>query len=173
MSVLEQLFPRRWKPVRCAILVGDGQFNLYVASTAQQRIQLERLYGCRTDEPYRLPALLIPRPINARGLYAVAVLIRDETVGYLHHTTALGFLAALRAGVFDRAACGAMIVMRPDPQRGDQALRLRLDAEVPFMLVDPANLTASDQEEANHRQRDLHTRRVQRSAASPHSIRAI
>ena len=102
----------------------------------------------------------------------MAVLIRGETVGYLHHTTALGFLAALRAGEFDRAACGAMIVMRPDPQLGDQALRLRLDAEVPFMLVDPANLTASDQG-ANHRQRDLHTRRVQRSAASPHSIRAI
>jgi hypothetical protein len=75
------------------------------------------------------------------------VRIGNKTVGYLHHTTALEFLAALRAGEFDRAACGAVIVGRPDPQLGDQAFRafrVRLDAEVPFKLADPANQAAGD-----------------------------
>ena len=69
----------------------------------------------------------------------------------IHHTTAVEFLAALRAGEFDRAACGAMILVRPDPQLGDQAFRVRLDAEVPFKPADPANQPASDQKEANSR----------------------
>jgi hypothetical protein len=149
MSILGRLFARRQKPARCAIVVGDGQFKFDVASTAQQRIELERLCGGRTEDPHRCPALLIPQPTNARGRDTVAVRIGNATVGYLHHTTALEFLAALRAGEFDRAACGAMIVVRPDPQPGDQALRLRLDAEVPFKLAEPANQTASDQKQAD------------------------
>jgi hypothetical protein len=62
----------------------------------------------------------------------------------LHHTTSLEFLAALRAGEFDRAACGPMIVRRPDQHLGDQAFRLRLDAQVPFKLADPANSERSE-----------------------------
>jgi hypothetical protein len=150
MSILERLFARRRKPACCAIVVGDGQFNFNVASTAQQRFELERLCRGRTpDHPCRCPALLIPQPSNARGRDTVAVRIGDATVGYLHHTTALEFLAALRAGEFERAACGAMIVARPDPQLGDQAFRVRLDAAVPLKLADPANQTASDQKQAD------------------------
>jgi hypothetical protein len=151
MSILEQLLARlrRRKPARCGIVVGDGQFNFDVASTAQQRFELERLCSGRTQDPYKCPALLIPQPTNARGPDTVAVLIGDATVGYLQHTAALVFLSALRAGDFDRAACGAMIVGQPDPQHGDQAFRVRLDAELPFTLADPANRTASDQEEAD------------------------
>jgi hypothetical protein len=152
MSILEQLLARirRRKPARCAIVVGDGQFQIYVASTPQQRIELERLCGGRTQGPHRCPALLIPQPNNARGRSTVAVRIGNATVGYLHYTTAVEFLAALRAGEFERAACGAMIVVRPDPQLGDQAFRVRLDAEVPFKLADLANQTASDQKEADN-----------------------
>ena len=150
MSILERLLARirRRKPARCAIVVGDGQFNFDVASTAQQRFELERLCGGRT-QPHRCPALLIPQPTDARGPDTVAVRIGDATVGYLHHTTALEFLTALRAGEFERAACGAMIVVRPDPRHGDEAFRVRLDAEVPFKLADPANQKASDQKEAD------------------------
>jgi hypothetical protein len=54
-----------------------------------------------------------------------------------HHFA--GVLAALRAGEFDRAACGAMILRRRDPQLADQAYRLRLDAAIPFNLVDPTD----------------------------------
>src|SRR5580693_6854843 len=139
MSILEQLLApiRRWKPARCAIVVGDGQFNFDVASTAQRRFELERLCGGGNRDPHRYPALLIPQPLNTRGRDTVAVRIGNATVGYLHHTTALEFLAALRAGEFERAACGAMIVGRPDPQLGGQTFRVRLDAEVPFKLADP------------------------------------
>jgi hypothetical protein len=152
MSILEQLLARirRRKPARCAIVVGDGQFDFDVTSTAQQRFELERLCSGRTQDPYKCPALLIPQPTNARGPDTVAVRIGDATVGYLHHTTAVEFLAALRAGEFDRAACGAMIVVRPDPQHGDHAFRVRLDAEVPFKLADTANQKASDQEQADN-----------------------
>jgi hypothetical protein len=149
MSILEQLLApiRRRKPARCAIVVGDGQFNFDVASTAQQRFELERLCSGRTQDPHRCPALLIPQPMTAGGRDTVAVRIGNETVGYLYHTTALEFLAALRADEFERAACGAMIVGRPDPQLGDQTFRVRLDADVPFKLADPANQTASDRKE--------------------------
>ena len=151
MSILEQLLARirRRKPARCAIVVGDGQFNFDVASTAQQRFELERLCSGRAKDPHRCPALLIPQPTTAGGRDTVAVRIGNATVGYLHHTTALEFLDALRAGEFERAACGAMIVGRPDPHHGDQAFRLRLDVEVPFKLADPANQTASDEKEAD------------------------
>ena len=152
MSILERLLARirRRKPARCAIVVGDGQFNFDVASTAQQRFELERLCSGRTQDPYRCPALLIPQPASARGPDAVAVRIGDVTVGYLQHTAALVFLSALRAGEFDRAACGAMIVGQPDPQNGDQPFRIRLDADLPFKLADPANQTPSDQEQADN-----------------------
>jgi hypothetical protein len=46
MSVLAQLFARLLKqtPARCAVVVvGDGKFQTYVASTPQQRSELERL----------------------------------------------------------------------------------------------------------------------------------
>jgi hypothetical protein len=153
MSILEQLLARirRRKPARCAIVVGDGQFQIYVASTPQQRIELGRLCGGRTQDPHRCPALLIPQPNNARGHDTVAVRIGNATVGYLHHTTALEFLAALRAGEFERAACGAVIVERPDPQLGDQAFRVRLDAEVPFKLADPANRNSARSEGSGQR----------------------
>ncbi len=151
MSILGHLLARihRRKPARCAIVVGDGQFQIYVASTPQQRIELERLCGGRTQDPHRCPALLIPQPNNARGHNTVAVRIGNATIGYLHYTAAVEFLAALRAGEFERAACGAMIVVRLDPQLGDQAFRVRLDAAVPFKLADPTNQPASDQKEAD------------------------
>jgi hypothetical protein len=139
VNILGRLFERRQKPARCAIVAGNGQFNLYVASLAQQRMELERLYRARTGDPYRLPALLIPQPTSARGTDTVAVRVGDTTVGYLLHTAALEFLTALRVADFERAACAAMIVVRPDLQLGNQAFRVRLDAEVPFKLVDPAN----------------------------------
>jgi hypothetical protein len=143
MRIPWRLFSRRGKPARCAIVVGDGQFKFYVASTANQRIELERLCGGSTEGPHRFPALLIPQPTNARGRDTVVVRIGDATVGYLHHTTAVEFLAALRAGEFDRAACAAIIVVRPDPQLGDQAFRLRLDAEVPFKLANAGTKAAN------------------------------
>jgi hypothetical protein len=64
-------------------------------------------------------------------------------------TTALKFLAALRAGEFDRAACGAVIVERRNPQLGDQAFRVRLDADVPFKLADPPNKEGINQKEVD------------------------
>jgi hypothetical protein len=149
MSILGRLFERRQRPARCAIVAGNGQFNLYVACNAEQRIELERLYRDRTEDPHRCPALLIPQPTHARGPDTVAVQIGNAIVGYLYHTIALAFLAALRAGEFERAACGVMILRRSDPQLGDQAFRVRLDAEVPFKLVDPANRAARDQKEAD------------------------
>jgi hypothetical protein len=145
VSILERLFKRRQKPPRCAIVAGNGQFNLYVASLSQQRMELERLYRARTGDPYRLPALLIPQPTSARGTDTVAVRVGDTTVGFLLHTAALEFLTALHASEFHRAACAAMIVVRPDLQLGNQAFRLRLDAEVPFKLADPVNQVASNQ----------------------------
>jgi hypothetical protein len=95
-----------------------------------------------------MPALLVPQPTSTRGGDSVAVRIGNDTVGYLHHTTALEFLAALRPSRFDRAACAAEIVVRPDSQLGD-TFRVRLDAVVPFKLADPANQPASDQKESD------------------------
>jgi hypothetical protein len=112
-------------------------------------MELERLYGGRTGDSHRFPALLVPQPTNARGRDTVAVRVGNTTVGYLHHTTALEFLAALLEGHLDRAACGAMIVVRPDPQLGNQAFRLRLDAEVPLKLADPLSKETSDRKDAD------------------------
>ncbi len=142
MNILARLFACKPKYRGCAIVVGDGQFQIYVASTPQQRVELELLCGGRNEGSRRMPALLIPQPTSTRGHdTTVAVRIGNETVGYLHHTTALEFLAALRPSKFDRAASAAMVVVRPDPELGD-TFRVRLDAVVPFNLVDPPTQTA-------------------------------
>jgi hypothetical protein len=139
MSALARLFTGRPKiePARCAIVVGDGQFQTYVASTPQQRSELERLCDSRAEGPHRFPVLLLPQPSSPRGRDAVAVRKGETTIGYLHHTTAVEFLAALAANEFERAACAATIIARPDPQLGKTVFSLRLDAEVPFKLVAP------------------------------------
>jgi hypothetical protein len=137
------LFPRRTKQLRCAIVVGDHRFRLYVASDPQQRIELERLFGGRpTNTEHRCPALLIPQP--ARELAAVAVRIDGTTVGYLHLTAAREFLAALHTAGADRAACAAMIIARREPSLGDRPhFRVRLDVTVPFKFLDPQIETAA------------------------------
>jgi hypothetical protein len=118
------LSPDRKTQPRCAIVVGDRQFRIYVASDAKQRTELERLFGNRSNSAdHRCPALLIPQPANARGPAAVAVRIEGTTVGHLHLTAAQEFLAALRIAGADRAACAAMIVTgrrsrRPEPFSG-------------------------------------------------------
>jgi hypothetical protein len=141
MSVLERLFTGRPKiePARCAIVVGDGQFQTYIASTPQQRSELGRLCDGRTENAPRFPVLLVPQPSSPRGRDAVAVRKGETTIGYLHHTTAVEFMSALRANEFERAACAATVIARPDPQLGKTVFSLRLDAEVPFKLVTPRN----------------------------------
>jgi hypothetical protein len=133
------LFPNRRTLPRCAIVVGNRQFRFYVASDAQQRIELERLFGSRSDSAdHRCPALLIPYPANARGPAAVAVRIEGTIVGYLHLTAAREFLTALSAVGADRAACAAMIMARWDPGLGDRThFRVRLDVATPFKFLDP------------------------------------
>jgi hypothetical protein len=133
------LFPHKKREARCAIVAGDRQFAFYVASNAQQRTELERLFGNRfNDASHRCPALLIPLPANARRPAAVAVLIEGTTVGNLHLTAAREFLAALRIAGADRAACAAMIVVRWDPGLGDQShFRVRLDVPTPFKFLEP------------------------------------
>jgi hypothetical protein len=79
----------------------------------------------------------------------VAVHVGNSTVGHLHHTGALEFLTALREGGFDRGACGAMIVVRPDPRLDDHAFRVRLDAVSPFRLAEPADQPAKDRRRAD------------------------
>jgi hypothetical protein len=149
MSILRRLFAQRQKPARCAIVVGNGQFLLHILSNAQQRVEIERLCATRNEGHPRFPALLIPQPINAHGRDTVAVRIGDVSVGYLYQTTALEFLEALRAYEFDRAACGAMISIRPEPQLGDQAFRVDLDALVPFKLIDPTKQPPKDHKQAD------------------------
>src|SRR5436305_11932392 len=112
------LFPRRKKRSPCAIVIGDGKFKLYIASDANQRSDLERLFGNRLDLEHRCPALLIPRPAHARGPDTVAVSIEDTTIGYLHSTGARVFLAALELAGVERAACAATIEARWDPALG-------------------------------------------------------
>jgi hypothetical protein len=91
MSVLARLFAGRPKlePARCGIVDGDGQFQMYVASTPQQRSELERLCDGRVEAPRRFPVLLLPQPSSPRGRDAVAVRKGETTIGYLHHTTAV------------------------------------------------------------------------------------
>ena len=133
------LFPRRKTQPRCAILVGDGKFKLYIASDANQRNELERLFGnSLNDAERRCPALLIPQPAHARGPDTVAVRIEDTTIGYLHPTGARVFLAALAVAGNERAACAATIEARWDPALGEHAyFRVRLDAVMPFKFLDP------------------------------------
>jgi hypothetical protein len=90
-----------------------------------------------------MPALLIPQPTSTRGADSVAVRIGETTIGYPHQTTAVEFMSALCANEFERAACAATIIARPDPQLGKQPFSLRLDAVVPFKLVVPNNEPAS------------------------------
>jgi hypothetical protein len=129
------LFSRRKTQPRCAIVVGNGEFDFYVTSDVHQRTHLERLFGNRTTD-YRCAALLIPQPATART-DTVAVRIENATVGYLHLTGARELLAALRVFGADRAACAAMIVARRDPALGDQThFRVRLDAATPFNFLE-------------------------------------
>ena len=139
MGIIPWLFPQRKTQPRCTIVVGDGQFRFYVASDAQQRIELERLFGNRSNNAdHRCPALLIPQPATARGPAAVAVRIEDTAVGCLHLTAAREFLAALRLAGADRAACAAIIVATWDPGLGHKThFRIRLDVMVPFKFLDP------------------------------------
>ena len=133
------LFPNRKTQPRCAIVVGDRQFRFYVASNAQQRIELERLFSSRSENAdHRCPALLISQSANAQGPAAVAVRIEGTIVGYLHLTAAREFLTALHSVGADRAACAAMIMARWDPGLGDRThFRVRLDVATPFKFLDP------------------------------------
>lgn len=131
MGILTWLFTRKHDPPRCAIVIGDGQFKLHVASDAKHRARL-KASGVGT---HRYPALLIPQLASPRGSDTVAVRIGEMTVGYLHPTDAQAFLTALRAAKFDRAACGAMVDGVPD---GDLThYRVQLDATIPFKLEEP------------------------------------
>jgi hypothetical protein len=129
------LFWHRKTQPRCAIVAGDRRFMFYVASDSQQRSEIERLFGNRSNNAnYRCPALLIPQ----RGPAAVAVRIEGTTVGYLHLTAAQEFLTALRIAGADRAACAAMIVARREASLGDRThFRVRLDVATPFKFLDP------------------------------------
>jgi hypothetical protein len=131
------LFPHRKKEPRCAIVVGDRRFRLYVASDPQQRTELERLFGSRPiNTELRCPALLIPQP--AWEPAAVALRIEGTTVGYLHLTAAREFLTALHTAGADRAACTAMIIARRELSFGDRThFRVRVDVTAPLKLVDP------------------------------------
>jgi hypothetical protein len=131
------LFPRRSKRPRCAIVVGDRRFRLYVASDPQQRTELERLFGNRPDDTeHRCPALLMPQPTWEPA--AVAVRIEGTTVGYLHLTAAREFLTALHITGADRAACAAMIIARREPSLGGRThFRVRVDVTAPLKLVEP------------------------------------
>ena len=59
-----------------------------------------------------------------RGRDAVAVRKGEMTIAYLHHTTAVEFMSALRAKDFERAACAATVIARPDPQLGKTVFSL-------------------------------------------------
>jgi hypothetical protein len=56
----------------------------------------------------------------------------ETAIAYLHHTTAVEFMSALRAKEFDHGACAATVIARPDPQLGKTVFSLHLDAEFPF-----------------------------------------
>jgi hypothetical protein len=141
-NLFARLFVRKSAP-RCAIVLGDGHFGLYVASAAHHRAEIERLCcvgdSTRGDVEVCCPALLIPQPTNIEyGRDAVAVRIQDTTVGYLRPTGGHELLSALRAGNFDRAACRALVFARPDPVNAGRVYhRVRLDAIVPFKLENP------------------------------------
>ena len=62
------LFRRRKKRSPCAIVVGDGKFKLYIASDANQRSDLERLFGNRLEPDPKGAGRLSSAVIHRAGI---------------------------------------------------------------------------------------------------------
>lgn len=120
-----------------AIAIGDGQFGIEAAGTAEHQDELEQIAGGRTETGVdRLcGALLVPNPKNPYDPNAIAVVIDTRVVGYVPSNIAPSLKYALRVGGFIAAGCAAKIVggwARADGDIGD--FGVRLDAEWPFKL---------------------------------------
>jgi len=112
--------------------VGDGQFKFAIVGTSDHQEELETV--CRghnrSSAPNNCAALLAPQ-FNVDETCAVAVVIRDIKVGFLHREDAREFRGALRSGGFADAACEAMIVTGWGED--DQGyFGIRLNACLPF-----------------------------------------
>jgi hypothetical protein len=121
-------------------VIGDGQFAFPIVGESHYQDALETLAGGRSGQSAHqlCAALLQPEPDNPHDRSAVSVRVRGQTVGYLDRDTAPDFLAAIEEHGFANAACEAVIVGGwRRPGEADGHFGLKLNAVLPFTLVDP------------------------------------
>jgi hypothetical protein len=125
---------------QCARVVGDGQFAFPIVRESHYQDELTALAGGRSAQGARqfCAALLQPEPDNPYDPSAVSVKVRGHTVGYLGRDAAPILLAALEEAGFASAACEAVIVGGwRRPGEADGHFGVKLNAELPFALIDP------------------------------------
>lgn len=142
----EQELIGKGRQERCGVVKGNGMFQFAIIGESQYQQELESIAGgrCRDGGRQLVAALLVPEPVNFFDQNAVAVQISKRTVGYLSFGASPAFLKALAEGEFDCAACGAAVVRESDSNEDNaDCLRVKLDAVVPFVLVDRTQEVAS------------------------------
>lgn len=124
---------------KVAIVIGDDEFEFPVVGESHYQNVLQKECGGKTEDGanHKCAALLVPEPKNPHDKNAVRVTISGKTVGYLSRDIAPDFLDALTSGGYGSAACGALIVGGWSREGDEGHFGIRLNATLPFTLVDP------------------------------------
>jgi hypothetical protein len=121
------------RQISAALSLGDGEFKFPVVGTSDHQEELETVCGGHHRSAQIYCAALLAPQFNVDDTYAVAVIIRDIKVGFLHREDAPEFRRALRRHGFADATCEAMIVSGWDWGEDDQGyFGARLNACLPF-----------------------------------------
>jgi hypothetical protein len=129
---------KRGDTVRCAILIGDGQFRCPVAGVSNYQPALATIVNDRieTMSTVRCVAILRREP---NRLDAIRVEVDANCVGYLPRDLARKLSPRLAAGGYGAAACHARVVIGWRNARGQHAgnFGIALDAALPFQIARP------------------------------------
>lgn len=131
------------KPVRRALILGDGEFDFPIVGESNYQDALETLCGGRTEDgaEFYCAVVLVPEPSNPHDRNAVAAFIKGHKVGYLSREVAADAVRAFRSARVLEGVAGAVIVggwERPRkgraPDRGHFGVRLDVAWPIKFKL---------------------------------------
>ena len=131
---------KRRDAVRCAILIGDGQFRCPVAGVSNYQPALATIVDDRVEtmSTVRCVAILRREP-NRFDRNAIRVEVDAHCVGYLPRDLAKTLSPRLAAGGYGAAACHARVVSGWRDTRGQHIgnFGIALDAALPFQVARP------------------------------------
>ena len=145
---------KRGDTVRCAILIGDGQFRCPVAGVSNYQPALATIVDDRVETMSTVRCVAILRREPNR-LDAIRVEVDANCVGYLPRDLAKALSPRLAAGGYGAAACHARVVIGWRDARGQHVgnFGIALDAALPFQIARPQAPKSTDHNAADPKSR--------------------